>query len=117
MLHVERVCIRTYTLYVVLYLLSCSASNNLYYYLLSSPVAVPRVCVCVCVYLFTYACKGVFNPNTLFAPNSTEGLHFSAFHYTIDYSITIYTYIIIHTGTNTSIKYNNTLYSYLYVWL
>ena len=28
----------TYTLYVVLYLLSCSASNNLYYYLLSSPI-------------------------------------------------------------------------------
>ena len=31
MLHVERLCIRTYTLYVVLCLLSCSASNNLYY--------------------------------------------------------------------------------------
>ena len=29
MFHVERFCIRTYTLYVVLYLLSCSASNNL----------------------------------------------------------------------------------------
>ena len=29
--------------------IECSASNNLYYYLLSSPVAVPRVCVCVCV--------------------------------------------------------------------
>ena len=50
MLHVERFCKLTYTLYVVLYLLSCSASNNLYYYLLSSPVAVPRVCVCVCVF-------------------------------------------------------------------
>ena len=48
-LHVERFCISIPTLYVVLYLLSCSASNNLYYYLLSSPVAVPRVCVCVCV--------------------------------------------------------------------
>ena len=36
--------------------------------------------------VFTYsntACKGVFNPNILIyhPPNSTEGLHFSAFHY------------------------------------
>ena len=50
-----------YTLYVVLYLLSCSASNNLYYYLLSSlwlsraracARACVSVCVCVCSYSF-----------------------------------------------------------------
>ena len=30
----------------------------------------------------TYACKGVFNPNIpIFASNSAEGLHFSAFHF------------------------------------
>ena len=30
----------------------------------------------------TYACKGVFNPNIpIFASNSTEGFHFSPFHY------------------------------------
>ena len=32
-------------------------------------------------YYYTYACKGVFNPNIpIFPPNSAEGLHFSAFH-------------------------------------
>ena len=32
--------------------------------------------------MFTYACKGVFNPNIpIFLPNSAEGLHFSAFHF------------------------------------
>ena len=31
--------------------------------------------------VFTYACKGVFNPNIpMFPPNSAKGLHFSAFH-------------------------------------
>ena len=30
----------------------------------------------------TYACKGVFNSNIpIFPPNSAEGLHFSAFHF------------------------------------
>ena len=32
--------------------------------------------------VFTYACKGVFNPNIpIFQPNCAEGLHFSAFYY------------------------------------
>ena len=32
-------------------------------------------------YYYTYACKGVFNPNIpIVPPNSAEGLHFSAFH-------------------------------------
>ena len=79
MLHVERFCLRciiriyllsfsaSNNLYFVLYLLSFSASNNLYFvlYLLSFsasnnlycysyivPVAVPRVCVCVSVRSF-----------------------------------------------------------------
>ena len=57
MLHVERFCIRfnTVTLYVVLYLLSCSASNNLYYYRHCGCPACVCVCVCVCVCLFVYS--------------------------------------------------------------
>ena len=32
--------------------------------------------------LNTYVCEGVFNPNIpIFASNSAEGLHFSAFHF------------------------------------
>ena len=40
-----------------------------------------------CVHLIhIYACKGVFNPNIpIFASNSAEGLHFSAFHYNLIY--------------------------------
>ena len=51
-LHVERFCIRTYTLYVVLYLLSCSA--------LLSSLWLSRVCVCVCVCVSLCVCVCLF---------------------------------------------------------
>ena len=47
----------------------------------------------------TYACKGVFNP--IFPPNSAEGLHFSAFHYTCNilYTCTLLTIVTLTTST------------------
>ena len=65
-LHVERFCIRTYTLYIVLYLLGCSA--------LLSSLWLSRVCVCVCVCLFVYS----FLPSRASTPRNIGAYVFTA---------------------------------------